>query len=417
MNQTTVYITGMGVINAIGHNCKQFAESLRNGTSAFIKDDSGSYIAQIDHFNTDDYKYISENLASSRKRFQKYNKRLSRNNKLAVHAVFQALVDAGLSDTDMRNKKVAIVAAGSNLSSELQYKMALKYCNDLDFVTPSYALGFFDTDIMAILTDIFQSHGEGYSIGGASASGNYGIIHGARIVTHNEADICVVVGPSAALSPLEKSALLNLGAMCRENEALSPQEVCRPFDSQHSGFVLGEGSGCIILESKNSADSRAVCGRAVYLGSGVYLDGNRYSNASTAGEVQAMSAALVDAGLQSSEIDYVNAHATSTPLGDIAEAEAINEIFKDYCSTVKVNATKGLTGHCFMAAGIIEAIASVIQMEQCFLHPNLNLKNSISLELDLVGETFLEQEVTNAMSNSFGFGGINTSIILKKYSE
>jgi malonyl-ACP decarboxylase len=223
----------------------------------------------------------------------------------------------------------------------------------------------------------------------------------------------MVVGSLADLSPMEMQGFVNIGGMGGKAFSDEPARACRPFDSAHEGFIYGQGSGCIILESGECARKRKTSILASMPGGAVVLDGNRLSNPNEDGEVRVMEEALRQAGIGYQELDYINAHGTSTPLGDETEIKAIKRVLKERLTQVWVNSTKSMTGHCLYSAGVIEAIASIIQMREGFVHPNLNLEHPIDSECRFSGAVTVPAEIKTAMSNSFGFGGINTSIILK----
>ena len=185
------------------------------------------------------------------------------------------------------------------------------------------------------------------------------------------------------------------------------------FDAARDGFVWGQGSGCVVLESDDRARERGATALAELAGGAIYMDGNHLTDSSRAGETRAMRDALDAAGMRPGEVDYLNAHATASHMGDETECAAIRDVFAETLDTLQVSSSKSLIGHCLSAAGVIEAIACIIQMSDGFLHPNLALDDPIDDQIRFVGTEALEKRIHVAMSNGFGFGGFNTSIILK----
>ncbi|WP_246844635.1 beta-ketoacyl synthase N-terminal-like domain-containing protein [Hydrocoleum sp. CS-953] len=265
--------------------------------------------------------------------------------------------------------------------------------------------------MLGLLSQCFQIQGEGYSVGGASASGAVAIIHAARQILTGATDISIAVGSLFDLSAYECQGLTNLGAMGSERFADSPELACRPFDQNHDGFIYGEGCGVLVLERANHAQARGVVSQGKLLGWGLNLDGNRSPEPSQTGEERAMNSALAMADLKPEQIDYLNTHGTSSPLGDRTEVAALKSVGLNHCL---VNSTKSLTGHCLTGAGVVETIATLLQMNSSFCHPTHNLVSPIDDTLNWVKETAVQAEIQYAISNSFAFGGINTALLMSK---
>ena len=226
-------------------------------------------------------------------------------------------------------------------------------------------------------------------------------------------DACVIIGAQADLSPLELQGYRNIGAYGGKRFSSEPEKACRPFDKDHEGFIYGQASGCLILETRESAERRGVEALAKIAGGSICLAGNRLSNPSEEAEVRTMREAVARSGIRAEDIEYINTHGTSSPLGDDVEISAITKVFTKHLSEVWINSTKGLTGHCLHSAGIIEAIATIIQMQDGFLHASVNLDNQIDDRCKFCGPKKIDFNVNCALSNSFGFGGINTSIVIR----
>ncbi|MCK4842559.1 MAG: hypothetical protein KAT04_11875, partial [Methylococcales bacterium] len=238
-------------------------------------------------------------------------------------------------------------------------------------------------------------------------------IQAARLIQTGVVDACLVIGVVADLSPMDIQGFYNIGAMGGKQFHNQANLACRPFDSLHEGFIYGQASACLVLESSSNAANRKIPSLAKILGGSINLAANASSQPNIEGEAKAMRSALLQSGFTSNKIDYINTHGSSSPLGDSVEIQAIEQVFGDHFPNIWLNASKGLTGHCLYSAGIVETIATVIQMQQGFIHPNINLENPIHKIAKFCAATAIKEHINTALSNSFGFGGINTSIMLQ----
>ncbi|MEE8058829.1 MAG: beta-ketoacyl synthase N-terminal-like domain-containing protein [Pseudomonadales bacterium] len=412
----SVVITGMGVVCALGDTVDQFAAALKAGHSGIRALDKGDLPIQIGALISDfDFETSINALALSPTlidRGQVAARRSSLVVQTAVCSALQAWCQADLQNSNIDATRVGLIIAGQNLNSGYSYAHYQRYQADLDYLPASYGLHFLDTNLVGTLSEILQIQGPGFTIGGASASGNVGIIQGRQLIQSGLVDICLVVGALADLSPLELQAWQQMGAM--GGLSFSAEQSCRPFDQAHEGFIYGQGCGCLILESANHSQQRHTYSLASIPGTALTLDGNRLANPNPLGEARAMQQALQMAGLTAADINYINTHGSASALGDETEMTAIKSVCKTHISHIWLNATKGLTGHCLYAAGVIEAIATVIQMQQGFVHANKNLDKPIDNEARFVGDVAETTDIQTALSNSFGFGGINSAIVLTK---
>ncbi|WFR55600.1 beta-ketoacyl synthase N-terminal-like domain-containing protein [Anaerocolumna sp. AGMB13025] len=446
-NKDRIYVTGMGVINAIADSIPEFEHSLRNGLQRFRYleekkiNNLNAIGADISYFSLENklkkkeliFKHPDLNLCQGTQmgvrmdyypdsaqvpgdlidKAIKTARRAPLTIKAAVSCVLEAYLLAELFKNPIPKDRIAVIVTGSNLTNTVREGYSNKFEHDPEYLTPQYALQFMDTDHVGTLSEIFGIGGEGFTVGGASASGNAGIIKAHQLIKLGLADACVVVGALTELTNMELQGFYNIGALGGRKYYGAPDKTCRPFDEGHEGFVYGQASGCLILESRESTEKRRIKPLAEMFGGVINLDGNRSSNPSLDGEVKAMAKTLEAAGVKPEEVDYINAHGSSSPLGDETELKAIKEVYKENISKIWINSTKGLTGHCLFSAGVVEAIAVIIQMNSGFIHPNANLENPIDCEFLFAGKTAVPAAIKLAMSNSFGFGGINTSILIK----
>ncbi|MGI6668758.1 MAG: beta-ketoacyl synthase N-terminal-like domain-containing protein [Acetivibrionales bacterium] len=422
MGKKRVFVTGMGVVCSIGKNVKDFSASLKNGTSGIVKMEQlkglpfGDVIgAPVRDFtlqkSLEGLRFLPENIISSAFRCAG---RSPFTVQVSVSVALEAWEQSGLHRGGVDPERIGIIAAGHNISQRYHYEAYLKYGRELEYLNPRYPLHYMDTDHVGTISEILGIKGEGFTVGDASATGNAGILKGCQMIQIDSADVCMVVAPPADLSPLEVQGFYNMGAMGGRRFSDAPEKACRPFDRDHEGFIYGQGAGCLILESMESMQKRGGTALAEIQGASLVLDANRLSNPSVDGEARAMVKALNSAEIGPSDINYINAHGSSSPLGDEVELKAIKRVFEKELSNIWINSTKGLIGHCLYSAAVIEAIAVIIQMQEGFVHGNINLENPVDNDFLFVKSKYENASIEYALSNSFGFGGINTSIVLKR---
>lgn len=258
--------------------------------------------------------------------------------------------------------------------------------------------------------------GPNYSISTACATGNYSIIAAANHIRNGDADLMLCGGSEAPIIPMGLAGFCAVKALSQRND--SPVKASRPWDKERDGFVMGEGAGVLLLESLEHALARKAPIYAEYLGGGVSCDGHHITEPRSDGEGVAtcIRNALQDAGVQPEDVNYINAHATSTPAGDMAEINAMKKVFTRNRSQIFVNATKSMIGHCLGAASGIEAVVTIKAITDNIVHPTINLDNPES-DLDFhVSAKAEKHKVQVAISNSFGFGGHNATIVLAPYN-
>jgi 3-oxoacyl-[acyl-carrier-protein] synthase II len=262
--------------------------------------------------------------------------------------------------------------------------------------------------------------GPNYATVSACASSNNAIIDALMLIQLGKSDFIVTGGSEAGVNVTGIGGFNALKALSTRND--SPKTASRPFDSTRDGFVLGEGSGCLILEELEHAKARGAKIYAEVVGGGLTADAHHITapHPDGLGAINVMKLSLEDAGMKPEEIDYINVHGTSTPLGDIAETKAIKEVFGEHAYNLNISSTKSMTGHLLGAAGAIEAIACIKAVQDNIIPPTINFEHedeNIDYKLNLTLNKAQKRTVNAALSNTFGFGGHNTSIILKKYND
>ena len=403
-----IEITGMGIITSIGQTIADFQSALLAGKTQF------SYLKRPGRKGSKSFigaELPDINVQSKIPEYSGLLRSASWSTQIATMAVSEAWQDAQLSSYQFNPERIGIIVGGSNFQQRYQQQIWERYQSRPQFLRPTYGITLWDTDLMGLLSECFQIQGEGYSVGGASASGAISIIHAARQIQMGITDISIAVAPLFDISQWECQGLINLGAMGSERFSANPNLACRPFDKDHDGFIYGEGCGVVVLEKAAHAQQRGVTSYGELIGWSHILDGERGPKPSQKGEERAINAALTMAKLQPEQIDYVNTHGTSSPMGDKTEVAALKCVGLSHCL---INATKSLTGHCVTAAGIVEFIATLLQMKAGFCHPTHNLLNPVDITLNWVRQTAVEAQINYAISNSFAFGGINAALVIGK---
>ncbi len=407
-------VTGMSVVCSIAADVCSFAAALRQGRVGIEPapwgDDGPPFGAPIRGFDL---------LASLANRRSLPNEMLEAARKAAGRAPFplqvaaaaslEAWERAGLHTEPIPDDRLGLIVAGNNLNGRHAENQRACFEQHPAYLPGKFALNFQDTDHVGTLSQILGITGEGCTVGGASASGNLAIVHASRLIELGAVDACLVVGALADLSRMEIQSFLNIGAMaCRSED---PTHVAPPFDCSHNGFVLGQGCACLVLESAASAARRGAMVYAKLAGYAIRLDGNRLADPSEQGEAAVMAGAIQRADLVPSDVTYMNTHGSGSPLGDQIELASLRRVFGSAAGAPWLNATKALTGHCLGAAAVLEAVATVIQMQEGFLHPNVGLCQPIDAQFRFTGGHAKPARIAVAQSNSFGFGGINSSIL------
>jgi malonyl-ACP decarboxylase len=411
-----VLVTGMAILHPLAETPVEFEAALRAGRSRMtavpLLPGLLTVAALLDTFSVRAWaeRHLSRDPAAAT-RLRAVAGRATLPVQSAACVALSAVLAAGL---DARSRAtMAVVIAGSNLPMAYQCRTIRAQLARPYAVPASHVIDFLDTDAVGAVSQVVGAQGEGCTVGAASASGTIAVIHAARLLAGGFADRCLVVAPVMELSEVELLAFQRSGAMAA-GAGLEPERACRPFDDERAGFVYGQGAAAVVLETAPAAAERGTRPLAEILGYGQQLDARRGTAPARAGQLAAMRAALQSARLGPADVDYVNAHATGSLLGDEVEAGALAEVFGRHA---RVNSTKALTGHCLPAAGLIEAIAVIVQMTGQFRHANPWLSHPLTEDLDFVARAAEPGRVRTALTNSFAFSGINASLILGRTDD
>jgi 3-oxoacyl-[acyl-carrier-protein] synthase II len=414
MEQKRVVVTGLGALTPIGNDINSFWDGLVNGRSGadtITLFDASKFKTK---FACEVKGFIPEDFID-----KKEVKRLDRYAQLALVAADQAVQDAGI-DLDTINKDKVGVIWASGIGG-----LGTFYDEVMGFASGDGTPRFNPFFIPKMIADIAAGHisikygfrGVNYCTVSACASSSHALSNAAMYIRLGKANLIVAGGSEAAVNQAGMGGFNSMKAMSERND--SPQTASRPFDKERDGFVLGEGAGAIILEEYEHAKARGAKIYAELIGSGASADAYHLTAPHPEGEgvILVINNALEDAGLQPNEVDYINVHGTSTPLGDVAELKAIQKVFGDHAYNMNISSTKSMTGHLLGAAGAVEAIATILAVKNDIIPPTINhtvVDEAIDPKLNLTLNKAQKRTVNVAISNTFGFGGHNATVVFKK---
>ena len=411
MSNRRVVVTGLGLITPVGNDVETTWNSLKNGQSG---------INTIEHFDTSDF---STQFGGSVKGFDctdymstKEARRMDIFMHYGIAAGVQAIQDSGLDDTNL-NPNRGGVAIGSGIGGVGSIEEATVTIQKFGprKVSPFFVPGSIVNMIAGTLSIRFNLQGPNIAVVTACTTGTHNIGLAANMIANNQVDVMVAGGAEMATTPVGLGGFCAARALSQRNDY--PQLASRPWDRDRDGFVLSDGAGVMVLEEYEHAKNRGANIYAELVGFGMSGDAYHMTSPSEggAGAAQCMQNALNSAGLNASDVEYVNAHGTSTIAGDIAETQAIKTVFEGHTDKLCVSSTKSMIGHLLGASGSVEAIVSVLTLRDQVITPTINLENpDEGCDLDYVPNESREQEVNVALSNSFGFGGTNGSLIFSR---
>ncbi len=411
-----IVITGMGAITPLGNSITEYWNNLRNGVSG------ADFITLFDasKFKT---RFACEIKGFDATNFldRKEARKLDRFTQTAVVASDQAVLDAGISGENVNVDRVGVVFA-SGIGGLITFQEEV-----MNFAKGDGTPRFNPFFIPKMILDIAAGHismrhgfrGPNFAVVSACASSTNAMMEAFNLIRLNKADIIITGGAESVISEAGVGGFNAMKAMSERND--DPKTASRPYDKDRDGFVMGEAAGVLVLEELEHALKRGAKIYCEVAGAGSTADAHHITapHPEGLGAKNVMMVALEDAGMQPSDIDYVNTHGTSTPLGDIAEIKAIMDVFGEHAFSLNISSTKSMTGHCLGAAGVIEAIACIMSVQNDIVPPTINhFTNDPELD-ERLNFTFSEAQhrtVRAALSNTFGFGGHNACVIVKKYS-
>lgn len=407
-----VVITGLGAITPVGIGREEFWQSLINGKSG---------IGPITRFDASDF---TTKIAGEVKNFdpaqyidKKEAKRMDRFTQFAVAATKMAFEDAKIDlDSEDRSRIGTYIGTGIGGIETLHEQFKVLFEKGPGRISPFFVPMMIANMASGQTSITYGLQGPNSCVVTACATGTNAIGDAYKVIQRGDADVMVAGGTEAAVSPAAVAGFCSMKALSTRND--EPEKASRPFDKDRNGFVMGEGAGVVILESLDHALARGAHIYAEISGYGYNADAFHITAPAPEGAQAAkcMAMAIQDAGLTPSDVDYINAHGTSTPLNDKNETLGIKALFGDHAYKLAISSIKSMTGHLLGAAGGIECIASALTIANSVIPPTINYETQdTDLDLDYVPNEARAQEVNVAISNSFGFGGHNATILLRKY--
>ena len=417
MGHRRVVITGIGTINPIGNNIEQYFRNLEQGVSgadtitAFDATKFSSRVAcQVKDFDP--------SLFFERKELRKYD----RYSQLALVAATEAVEDAALDFESLNLERVGVIWASGVGGMQTFYDEVMGWAEGNG--TPRFSPFF----VPKMISDIAAGHislkygfmGPNYSVTSACASSNHAMIDALNLIRWGKADMVVTGGSEAPVIIPAVGGFSSMRALSTRND--DPKHASRPFDKDRDGFVIAEGAGALIFEEYEHAVARGAKIYCEVAGGGLSADAYHMTapHPEGKGAIASMRLALEDAGLQTTDVDYLNAHGTSTPIGDLAEITAVQGLFGEHAYKMNISSTKSMTGHLLGATAAVEALACVFAITKGIIPPTINVEEvdpQIDSRLNLTLGKAQMRDVKVAMSNTFGFGGHNSTIIFRKVEQ
>ena len=417
MESRRVVITGIGTINPIGNNIEEYFSSLEKGVSGagiITAFDSSKFSSRV----ACEVKNFDPSLHFDRKELRKHD----RYSQFAMVAATEAVEDAALEFEKLNCERIGVIWASGIGGVQTFYDEVMGWAEGNG--SPRFSPFF----IPKMISDIAAGHislkyglmGPNYGVTSACASSNHAMIDAFNMIRWNKADMIITGGSEAPVIIPAIGGFSSMRALSSRND--DPQRASRPFDKDRDGFVIGEGAGALIFEEYEHAVARGAKIYCEVAGCGMSADAYHMTapHPEGKGAMSSMRLALEDAGLTIADVDYINAHGTSTPLGDIAEIAAVQNLFGEYAYKMNISSTKSMTGHLLGATAAIEALACILAITKGIVPPTINVDEvdpEIDSKLNLTLGTAQRREVKVAMSNTFGFGGHNSTIILKEVEK
>ncbi len=411
MSKRRVVITGLGIVSPLGIGIDTNWERVSNGASG---------IGTITHFDASDY---ASSIAGEVDNFDpaefmdaKLARKMDRFIQLGMAAGIMAFQDSGLEVNDNNAERIGVhIGSGIGGVGTIEKTMITIHEKGPRRVSPFYVPMTIINMISGDLSVLLGLKGPNLAMVSACSTATHAIGDAGRLIEYGDADVMIAGGAEAAITPTSVAGFGNAKALSKNNG--NPEAASRPWDADRDGFVLGEGAGVVVLEELEHAKKRGAKIYAELAGFGLSGDAYHMTSPPESGEgaARCMNNALRNAGINADSVDYINAHGTSTPLGDKAETMAIKSSFADHAKKLAVSSTKSMTGHLLGAAGGVEAIYTILAIDKQVIPPTINLdKPDPECDLDYVPNTARETSIKVALSNSFGFGGTNGTLVMRK---
>jgi 3-oxoacyl-[acyl-carrier-protein] synthase II len=411
LSKRKVVVTGLGIVSPVGSSIPSAWDHIisgKSGITRITRFDASAFASQIagEVKDFDIHQYLSAKEARRMDIFIHYG----------MAAAIQAVKDAGIDDISNLNPERIGVNIGSGIGGlpMIENTDTAYHAGGPRKISPFFIPSTIINMIAGNLSIMYGYKGPNFAIVTACTTATHSIGNSARMIEYGDSDVMVCGGAESCVTPLAIGGFAAAKALSSQND--HPESASRPWDIDRDGFVLGEGAGVLVLEEMEHAKKRGAKIYAELAGFGMSADAFHMTAPCDDGEgaARCMSNALKNAGIDTTAVDYINAHGTSTPLGDIAETIAVKRCFGDHASKLAVNSTKSMTGHLLGAAGGVEAIFSVLAIHHKIAPPTINLINQDpQCDLDYIPNTARDMDIKVALSNSFGFGGTNGTLVFR----
>ena len=408
-----VVVTGLGTVNPVGIGVEETWKNIKAGVcgigriTKFDPSNLPSQIAgEVKGFNPADF--MPSKLVSRVDTFIQY----------AIASTKMALEDAGLPLSDLGPEVGCIIGVGMGGVGQIEHYTRVLDERGYRRVTPFFIPMIIPNMAAGQVAILFGAKGPNTAVCTACAAGNHAIGESYRIIKEGRADIMICGGTESLITPLCVAGFSVMKALSTRND--EPEKASRPFDKDRDGFVIAEGCGILILEELEHALKRGAKIYAEVIGYGFNADAYHMTAPCPDGEgaARCMELALKDAGINPEDVDYINAHGTSTPLNDVAETKAIKKVFGEHAYKLKISSTKSMTGHLLGGAGGLEAVITTLAVFEGVIPPTINLENpDPECDLDYVPNKAIQKDIKIALSNAFGFGGTNACLVFKKWEK
>jgi 3-oxoacyl-(acyl-carrier-protein) synthase len=414
----------MAVNTPLGDNLQGFLAALLAGRSAITRwkafETAGIYSkvgGDLSDYDVDAKVAALESRlpADVHRRLRRLSTRVAWSTRLSTLAAADAWLDASLDEAPLDPMRVGVIVAGHNLSSNYVQANMAEFRSEPDYIDPFFALHSLGTDHAGCVSEVLEARGPIYTVGAECASGNTALRCAVDEIRYHDLDAVVVVGAALEFAPIDLHGMALMGAISVESFNDDPAAASRPYDTRREGFIPAHGTAAMIVEALDAATARGARVHAEVMGVEASADGSHLPQPHQDGQVAAMTRTLEQSGVAAEEIDFISAHATSTPVGDITELRSIKQVFGKQAARLRINAPKSMLGHTCWAAPTVESVAAILQMNAGRLHPSINI-DTLDPEADLdICRTSVPCDIRCIMKNAFGFGGINCVAIFRRY--
>lgn len=426
MSERRVVCTGMGIITGLGDNPDDFVDGLMAGRSAITNwtfyDDERVYSKVGGDLSGYDAEAALDKLRArvpedAHARMRKIFRTAPFSTRLTILTAVSAWLDAGLpfGEEGVEPGRRGVLVGGHNLNEHYLIRNYDQFLDEPDWIDSLSALLTLDTDHAGSVSEILGCRGAQYSVGGACASANVALKNAVDEIMHHDHDQMLVVGAALDFSPMGLHAMALMGAISVEGFNDRPSAASRPYDTDREGFIPSHGSAALLLEEYEHARARGATMYGEVRGVVATSDANHLTNPSPDGQEATIKRVLRKARLAPEDVSFVSAHATSTPLGDLSELEAIRRAFGGHAKNLKINAPKSMLGHTCWSAPAVETVAALVQMQRGRLHPSINIESlDPAVDVDVCADGPVDHDFDVFLKNSFGFGGTNCCAVWTK---